>query len=123
MNRLMAKDLHDEPLTIVLSDQLIKQADKQQEAIMSQLTAFFNTSGVKYDVVKDRGELKQKMKSEISTSNLIVFGKAKNNGFVQALKPSIIDRAKQIGLLGKIRWSSLMPQEHISPNIRITRIG
>ncbi|WP_222124466.1 hypothetical protein [Paenibacillus xylanexedens] len=119
----MAKDLHDEPLTIVLSDQLIKQADKQQEAIMSQLTAFFNTSGVKYDVVKDRGELKQKMKSEISTSNLIVFGKAKNNGFVQALKPSIIDRAKQIGLLGKIRWSSLMPQEHISPNIRITRIG
>ncbi|WP_145045512.1 M1 family metallopeptidase [Paenibacillus xylanexedens] len=108
MNRLMAKVLQDEPLTIVLSDQLSKQADKQQEAIMGQLTAFFNSSGVKYDVVKDRGELKQKMKSEISTSNLIVFGTAKNNGFVQALKPSIIDRAKQIGFA----WKDTMEQPH-----------
>ena len=108
MNRLMAKVLHDEPLTIVLSDQLSKQADKQQEAIMSQLTAFFNTSGVKYELVKDRGELKQKMKSEISTSNVIVFGNAKNNGFVQALKPSIIDRAKQIGFA----WKDTMEQPH-----------
>ncbi|WP_440110908.1 M1 family metallopeptidase [Paenibacillus sp. QZ-Y1] len=106
MNRMMDKVLQGERLTIVLSDQVSEKAGKQQEVIVSQLTSFLNMSGVKYDVVRDRRELKQKMKKDIATSNLIVIGNAKSNGLVQALKFSIMDRAKQIGF----DWKENMKQ-------------
>ncbi|WP_413407875.1 M1 family metallopeptidase [Paenibacillus amylolyticus] len=106
MNRMMDKVLQGERLTIVLSDRVSKIADKQQEAIVSQLTSFLDMSGVKYDVVRDRKELKQKMKKEIGNSNLIVIGNAKSNGVVQALKSSIMDRANQIGF----DWKQTMKQ-------------
>ncbi|WP_458462627.1 M1 family metallopeptidase, partial [Paenibacillus sp.] len=92
MNRLMDKVLQGEELTIVLSDQVSKLAAKQQENMVDQLTGFLDMSGMRYDVVRDRKELKQKMKREIGNSNLIVIGNAKSNGLVQALKFNIIDQ-------------------------------
>lgn len=106
MSRVMDKTLQGEPLAIVLSDQVSKSASKQQEAMVNQLTTLLDLSGVKYDVIRDRSVLKQKMKKELATSNLIVIGNAKSNGFVQALKPSIMDRATRIGF----QWKTTMNQ-------------
>ncbi|MDR9745862.1 M1 family metallopeptidase [Paenibacillus taichungensis] len=106
MSRVMDKALQGERLAIVLSDQVSKAANKQQEAMVNQLTTLLDLTGVKYDLIQDRQELKQKMKKELATSNLIVLGKAKSNGFVQALKSSIIDRATHIGF----QWKTTMNQ-------------
>ncbi|MFX3646168.1 MAG: M1 family metallopeptidase [Paenibacillus sp.] len=106
MSRLMDKVLQGEELTIVLSDKVSKLAAKQQEDMVDQLTGFLDMSGIRYDVVRDRKELKQKMKKEIGNSNLIVFGNAKSNGLVQALKSNIIDRTKQTGF----PWKNMMNQ-------------
>jgi len=106
MSRVMDKALQGERLAIVLSDQVSKAANKQQEAMVNQLTTLLDLTGVKYDLIQDRQELKQKMKKELATSNLIVLGKAKSNGFVQALKSSIIDRATHIGF----QWKMTMNQ-------------
>ncbi|SDK20748.1 Peptidase family M1 [Paenibacillus sp. OK060] len=106
MSRVMDKALQGEPLAIVLSDQESKAANKQQEAMVNQLTTLLDLTGVKYDLIQDRQELKQKMKKELATSNLIVLGNAKSNGFVQALKSSIIDRATHIGF----KWKTTMNQ-------------
>lgn len=106
MSRVMDKALQGERLAIVLSDQVSKAANKQQEAMVNQLTTLLDLTGVKYDLIQDRQELKQKMKKELATSNLIVLGNAKSNGFVQALKSSIIDRATHIGF----KWKTTMNQ-------------
>ncbi|RAW12761.1 M1 family peptidase [Paenibacillus taichungensis] len=106
MSRVMEKALQGEPLAIVLSDQVSKAANNQQEAMINQLTTLLDLSGVKYDVIRDRKELKQKMKKELATSNLIVLGTSKSNGFVQALKSSIMDRASHIGF----HWKTTMNQ-------------
>ncbi|UPK46933.1 M1 family metallopeptidase [Paenibacillus pabuli] len=106
MSRVMDKALQGEPLAILLSDHVSKAASKQQEAMVSQLTILLDLSGVKYDVIRDRQELKQKMKKELAASNLIVLGNAKSNGFVQALKSSIMDRATHIGF----QWKTTMNQ-------------
>ncbi|WP_405156878.1 M1 family metallopeptidase [Paenibacillus sp. FSL K6-0108] len=106
MSRVMDKALQGEPLAILLSDHVSKTASKQQEAMVSQLTTLLDLSGVKYDVIRDRQELKQKMKKELASSNLIVLGNAKSNGFVQALKSSIMDRATHIGF----QWKKTMNQ-------------
>ncbi|MGW7158871.1 M1 family metallopeptidase [Paenibacillus taichungensis] len=106
MSRVMDKALQGERLAIVLSDQVSKAANKQQEAMVNQLTTLLDLTGVKYDLIQDRQELKQKMKKELATSNLIVLGNAKSNGFVQALKSSIIDRATHIGF----QWKTTMNQ-------------
>ncbi|MGQ8873992.1 M1 family metallopeptidase [Paenibacillus sp. TSA_86.1] len=98
MIRLMEKSFRGEPLTIVLGDQVSKEAAKQQEQATSQLTQIFDVFGMKYDVVRDRKQLKQKLKREIGSSNLILVGNAKSNGFVQALKNNINARAKDTGL-------------------------
>ncbi|OAX48742.1 M1 family metallopeptidase [Paenibacillus sp. AD87] len=106
MSRVMDKALQGERLAIVLSDQVSKAANKQQEAMVNQLTTLLDLTGVKYDLIQDRQELKQKMKKELATSNLIVLGNAKSNGFVQALKSSIMDRASHIGF----QWKTTMNQ-------------
>ncbi|WP_095206072.1 M1 family metallopeptidase [Paenibacillus sp. O199] len=106
MSRVMDKALQGEPLAIVLSDQESNAANKQQEAMVNQLTTLLDLTGVKYDLIQDRQELKRKMKKELATSNLIVLGNAKSNGFVQALKSSIIDRATHIGF----KWKTTMNQ-------------
>ncbi|NEU60188.1 M1 family metallopeptidase [Paenibacillus sp. ALJ109b] len=106
MSRVMDKALQGEPLAIVLSDQVSKAANKQQEAMVNQLTTLLDLTGVKYDLIQDRQELKQKMKKELATSNLIVLGNAKSNGFVQALKSGIMDRASHIGF----KWKTTMNQ-------------
>ncbi|MEK4057580.1 M1 family metallopeptidase [Paenibacillus sp. FSL F4-0087] len=106
MSRVMDKALQGERLAIVLSDQVSKAANKQQEAMVNQLTTLLDLTGVKYDLIQDRQELKRKMKKELATSNLIVLGNAKSNGFVQALKSSIIDRATHIGF----QWKTTMNQ-------------
>lgn len=106
MSRVMDKALQGEPLAIVLSDQVSKAANKQQEAMVNQLTTLLDLTGVKYDLIQDRQELKQKMKKELATSNLIVLGNAKSNGFVQALKSSIMDRASHSGF----KWKTTMNQ-------------
>lgn len=98
MIRLMEKSFRGEPLTILLGDQVSKEAAKQQEQATSQLTQIFDVFGMKYDVVRDRKQLKQKLKREIGISNLILVGDAKSNGMVQALKNNINVRAKGIGL-------------------------
>ncbi|WP_342551978.1 M1 family metallopeptidase [Paenibacillus sp. FSL R7-0652] len=98
MVRLMDKSFRGEPLTIVLGDQVSKAAAKQQEQATSQLTQIFDVFGIKYDIVRDRKQLKQKLKREIGDSNLILIGNAKSNGIVQALKQSMNDRAGKIGL-------------------------
>ncbi|PZT53608.1 M1 family peptidase [Paenibacillus silvae] len=101
MIRLMEKSFRGEPLTIVLGDQVSKAAAKQQEQVTSQLTQMFDVFGMKYEVVRDRKELKQKLKGEIGSSNLILVGNAKSNGIVQALKKNINVRANGIGLAWK----------------------
>ncbi|MCP1185649.1 M1 family metallopeptidase [Paenibacillus sp. 1781tsa1] len=106
MNRLMDKVLQGEELTIVLSDQASKLATKQQEDMVNQLTGFLDMTGMRYDIIRDRKELKQKMKKEIGNSNLIVIGNAKSNGLVQALKFNIIDRTKLTGF----SWKNTMNQ-------------
>jgi|GEM_PF-366852 len=106
MNRLMDKVLQGEELTIVLSDQVSKHATKQQEDMVNQLTGFLDMSGIRYDIIRDRKELKQKLKKEIGNSNLIVIGNAKSNGMVQALKSNIIDRTKLTGF----PWKNTMNQ-------------
>lgn len=110
MSRIMEKALQGEPLSIVLSDQVSSQTRKQQEAMVNQLTGFLDISGVKYDVIRDRQVLKKKMKKELATSNLIVIGNGKSNGFVQALKSSIMERAKKIGFA----WKDTMNQPSAS---------
>lgn len=102
----MHKALQGEPLVIVVSDQVSKAANKQQEAMVNELTVLLDLSGVKYDVIRDRQELKRKMKKELASSNLIVLGNVKSNGFVQALKSSIMDRASHIGF----QWKTTMNQ-------------
>lgn len=101
MSRVIDKALQGEALTIVLSDQANKSASKQQEDMVNQLTMFLDLSGVDYDVIRDRQMLKRKMKKELGTSNLIVIGNEKTNGFVQALRSSIIERANKIGFAWK----------------------
>ncbi|MBB6024164.1 hypothetical protein HNR77_005268 [Paenibacillus sp. JGP012] len=101
MIRLMEKSFRGEPLTIVLGDQVSKAAAKQQEQATSQLIQIFDVFDLKYDVVRDRKELKQKLKREIGSSNLILVGNAKSNGIVQALKKNINVRANGIGLAWK----------------------
>ncbi|MGF6352750.1 hypothetical protein ABIE27_000646 [Paenibacillus sp. 4624] len=101
MIRLMEKSFRGEPLTIVLGDQVSKAAAKQQEQAISQLTQILDVFGMKYDVVRDRKQLKQKLKREIGGSNLILVGNAKSNGIVQSLKKNIIVRANGIGLAWK----------------------
>ncbi|WFR65333.1 M1 family metallopeptidase [Paenibacillus amylolyticus] len=71
MSRLMDKVLQGEELTIVLSDQVSKLAAKQQEELVDQLTGFLDMSGIRYDVVRDRKELKQKMKKRSVTATLL----------------------------------------------------
>lgn len=110
MSRVMDKALQGEPLAIVVSDQVSKAANKQQEAMVKQLTTLLDLSGVKYDVIRDRQDLKRKMKKELATSNLIVLGNAKSNGFVQALKSSIMDRASHIGF----QWKTTMNQPSVA---------
>ncbi|WP_339852437.1 M1 family metallopeptidase [Paenibacillus sp. FSL W7-1088] len=110
MSRVMDKALQGEPLAIVVSDQVSKSANEQQEAMVNQLTTLLDLSGVKYDVIRDRQDLKQKMKKELATSNLIVLGSAKSNGFVQALKSSIMDRANHIGF----QWKTTMNQPSVA---------
>lgn len=75
MIRLMEKSFRGEPLTIVLGDQVSKEAAKQQEQATSKLTQIFDVFGMKYDVVRDRKQLKQKLKREIEavTSFLLVM--------------------------------------------------
>ncbi|WP_228469335.1 M1 family metallopeptidase [Paenibacillus sp. JNUCC31] len=106
MSRVMDKALQGEPLAIVLSDQVSKSASKQQEFMVSQLTTLFDLSGLKYDVIRDRQILKQKMKKELASSNVIVIGNAQSNGWVQALKSNIMDRADKIGF----QWKKTMSQ-------------
>jgi hypothetical protein len=101
MIRLMEKSFRGEPLTIVLGDQVSKAAAKQQEQATSQLTQILDVFGMKYDVVRDRKQLNQKLKREIGGSNLILVGNAKSNGIVQSLKKNIIVRANGIGLAWK----------------------
>ncbi|MGC5772245.1 M1 family metallopeptidase [Paenibacillus pabuli] len=104
MSRVMLKALQGEPLAIVISDQVSKSANKQQELMVNQLTTLFDLSGVKYDVIRDRQILKKKMKKELATSNVIVIGHAQSNGWVQALKSNIMDRADKIGF----QWKKTM---------------
>ncbi|MEC0125258.1 M1 family metallopeptidase [Paenibacillus pabuli] len=106
MSRVMHKALQGEPLAIVISDQVSKSANKQQELMVNQLTTLFDLSGVKYDVIRDRQILKKKMKKELATSNVIVIGQAQSNGWVQALKSNIMERADKIGF----QWKKNMNQ-------------
>ncbi|MFC9708808.1 M1 family metallopeptidase [Paenibacillus sp. NPDC056933] len=106
MSRVMNKAFQGEPLAIVLSDQVSKSANKQQEAMVAQLTSLLDLSGVKYDVIQDRQVLKKKMKKELGTSNLIVIGNTQSNGLVQALKTNIMDRADKIDF----QWKKTMNQ-------------
>lgn len=71
MNRLMDKVLQGEELTIVLSDQVSKLATKQQEDMVNQLTGFLDMTGMRYDIIRDRKELKQKMKKRLATAILL----------------------------------------------------
>lgn len=106
MSRIMDKALQGEPLSIVLSDQVSRRTRKQQEAMVSQLAAFLDLSGVKYDIIRDRKLLKEKLKKELGTSNLIVIGNGKSNGVIQALKSGIIERANKMGFA----WKNSMNQ-------------
>jgi hypothetical protein len=93
----MDKVYAGEPLTIVLSDQVGAKAKKQQEAIKNQIEATLSFTGIKPTVITERQVLKQTMTKELAVSNIIVIGSAKTNGLIQALKPSIIEKSKDIG--------------------------
>ncbi|MWV44172.1 M1 family peptidase [Paenibacillus sp. HJL G12] len=104
MSRIEEKALQGEPLTVVLSDQAGTKAKKQQELILNQLKRTFEIAGIKPVIITERQVLKQKMEKEIGGSNLIVIGSAQTNGLIQALKPGIIQRSKDIGF----DWKSMM---------------
>lgn len=104
MSRIEDKALQGEPLTIVLSDQASSKAKKQQEMILNQLKGTFEVAGIKPVVITERQVLKKKLEKEIGGSNLIVIGSAQTNGLIQALKPGIIQKSKDIGF----DWKSMM---------------
>ncbi|KOP68177.1 peptidase M1 [Bacillus sp. FJAT-18019] len=107
MSRIVDKALQGEPLTIVLSDQAGKTAQKQQQTILAQLEGSLGIMGIPYEVISDRHTLKKKLKKELGTSNIIAIGSAKTNGLIQALKPGIIQKSKAIGF----DWKSKMNQK------------
>ncbi|WP_213650550.1 M1 family metallopeptidase [Paenibacillus sp. J23TS9] len=104
MSRIEDKALQGEPLTIVLSDQASSKAKKQQEIILNQLIGTFEVSGIKPVIITERQVLKKQLEKEIGGSNLIVIGSAQTNGLIQALKPGIILKSKDIGF----DWKSMM---------------
>jgi len=96
MSRVMDKVYSGEPLTIVLSDQVGTKAKKQQDDLVSQLGAILSFSGIEPVVITERQVLKKQLEHELANSNVIVIGNAKTNGIIQALKPGIIQRSKDI---------------------------
>ena len=107
MSRIMDKVYTGEPLTIVASDKVGAKAKQQQEALVSQLQAMLSFTGIKPTVITERQMLKQKMSKELAASNIIVIGNAKTNGFIQAQKPGIIQKSKNIGW----DWKKMMNQK------------
>ncbi|AIQ34617.1 peptidase M1 [Paenibacillus sp. FSL R5-0345] len=107
MSRIVDKALQGEPLTIVLSDQAGTIAKKQQQTILAQLEGTLGIMGIPYEVISDRQTLKIKLNRELGTSNIIAIGSVKTNGFIQALKPGIIQKLKAIGF----DWKSKMNQK------------
>ncbi|WP_136604043.1 M1 family metallopeptidase [Paenibacillus dokdonensis] len=105
MSRIEDKALQGEPLTIVLSDQVSSKAKKQQEIILNQLKGTFEVAGIKPVIITERQVLKKKLEKEIGSSNLIVIGSAQTNGLIQALKPGIIQKSKDIGFDWKSRMN------------------
>lgn len=110
MSRIVDNALQGEPLTIVLSDQASALAKKQQQTLLAQFEVSWKNMGVPYEVISDRQTLKQKLKKELGTSNIIVIGNAKTNGLIQALKPGIIQKTKEIGF----DWKNKMNQKATS---------
>jgi hypothetical protein len=97
MSRIMEKVYAGEPLTVVLSDKAGAKAKKQQEEFWNQIGATLSFTGIKPTVITERQVLKKKMTKELAASNIIVIGSAKTNGLIQALKPGIIQKSKDIG--------------------------
>ncbi|MDR0268799.1 M1 family metallopeptidase [Paenibacillus sp.] len=97
MSRMMDKVYAGEPLTIVLSDKAGTKARKQQDMIRNQLEATLSFTGIKPVVITERQVLKKKMTNELANSNVIVIGSAETNGLIQALKPGIIQKSRNIG--------------------------
>ncbi|WP_235439977.1 M1 family aminopeptidase [Paenibacillus sp. DMB20] len=62
MSRIMDKALQGEPLAIVVSDPVSKEADKQQKIIVEQLADILQFSGIKPEIITERQMLKKKMK-------------------------------------------------------------
>ncbi len=111
MSRIFDKTLQGEPLTIILSDRLTSdKATKQQNQLLSQIQGFFQISGIKPTVIKERQVLKNKLKKELGDSNVIVIGEPDANGFVQALKSGIIKRADTVGF----KWRDIMNKSNQS---------
>nr|WP_154894211.1 M1 family metallopeptidase [Paenibacillus xylanexedens] len=106
MSRIVDKALQGERLTIVLSDQAVGKAKEQQQTILSKLEGTLRIMGIPYEVISDRQTLKNKLKKELGTSNIIAIGNYKTNGLIQALKPGIIQKSKAIGF----DWKSKMNQ-------------
>ncbi|WMT38824.1 M1 family metallopeptidase [Paenibacillus sp. D2_2] len=121
MSRMMEKVYEGEPLTIVVSDKVGAKAKKQQEALLNQLEATLSFTGIKPTVIRERQVLKKKMTKELALSNIIVIGSAKTNGFIQALKPGIIQKSKNIGW----DWKKMMNKKKVPAlillNIRIIK--
>lgn len=104
MSRVMERGLQGEPITLVLSDQVSKAVNAQQETLVLQLISLFDLTGIEYEIIEDRQELKKKLNKELGTSHLIVIGNAKSNALIQAMKPGIIQQASKIGL----NWKDAM---------------
>ena len=97
MSRIIGKVYAGEPLTVVLSDKVGAKAKKQQEEFWNQIGGALSFSGITPTVVTERQVLKKKMTKELAGSNIIVIGNSKTNGLIQALKPGIIQKSKDIG--------------------------
>ncbi|GGH21594.1 M1 family metallopeptidase [Paenibacillus segetis] len=111
MSRIIDKSLQGEPLTIILSDGLMADKTKeQQDQVLNQIQGFLQITGIKPTVITDRQVLKEKLKSELGNSNVIVIGKQDTNGFVQALKSGIIKRTDSIGF----KWREIMNKSNQS---------
>lgn len=104
MSRILDKVYQGEPLTVVLSDQAGAKAKKQEEMIWNQLKTMLSLSGIKPVVITERQVLKEKMATVLANSNVIVIGNAKTNSLIQALKPDIIQKSKDIGW----NWKKIM---------------
>lgn len=59
---------------------------------------------LKIDILSDKQMIKQNMVPKLAKSNIILIGNPRHNGFIQAMKPDLVKKAKEAG----VPWQEVM---------------